>query len=233
MHDIYLYGMITKTNGFLLQGDFPKADHYCEVKERYTLPGGETGTAAIILANLGCSVKIDGTYLGKYTHELTHDFYRKIGVDTSSMHYSPDFDGMDEFVMVDSNTRTNFSTFAAFHADYWERGIRRWNEPNEADIRCAKAVGIDPWFHKQSIQVAECCRDNNIPFVTIDEKPDNYVCKLASVIAVASEFIRDHMPEFYTTDKDGREGKIKLLKKYSEHTDALVILPSLQSLSVV
>ena len=26
-HEIYLYGMVTKTNGFLLRGDFPKADH--------------------------------------------------------------------------------------------------------------------------------------------------------------------------------------------------------------
>ncbi|MCL2055068.1 MAG: carbohydrate kinase family protein [Oscillospiraceae bacterium] len=126
---------------------------------------------------------IDGTFLGKHTKDLTHDFFKKIGVDFSAMHYSPDYDGMDEFVMVDSKTRTNFSTFVAFHADYWERGNRRWNELNEADIRAAKAVGLDPWFDKQSFKVVEICRENNIPFVTIDEKPDNYICKLASIIA--------------------------------------------------
>ena len=223
-HDIYLYGMITQTNGFLLQGNFPKADHYCELKEQYVLPGGETGSAAIVLASLGCNVKINGTFLGKYTKELTHEFYNKIGVDSSALHYDPDYDGMDEFVMVDSSTRTNFSTFAAFHADYWERGICRWSDPNEEDVRTAKAVGLDPWFHKQSIKVAEICRDNNIPFVTIDERPDNYICKLASIIAVASEFIRDHMPEYHTPNENGKEGKIKLLEKYAEHTNALVIL---------
>ena len=222
-YEIYLYGMITKTNGFLLQGDFPKADHYSEVKERYTLPGGETGTAAIVLANLGCKVKIVGNHLGKYTRDLTHDFYNKIGVDVSALHYSPDYDGMEEFVIVDRTTRTNFSTFAAFHADYWERGICRWNTPNEADIRTAKVAGLDAFFGKESNLAAEYCHKNNIPYVTIDERPDNEVVKNASIVAVSSEYIRDHISDFHTPEND-KDGKIRLLKKFAEHTNALVIL---------
>jgi sugar/nucleoside kinase (ribokinase family) len=217
--NIYLYGMITKTNGFLLRGDFPEADHYCEVKERYTLPGGETGTAAIVLASLGCNVKLDGNHLGKYTKDLTHEFYKKIGVDVSALHYDPDYDGMDEFVMVDSTTRTNFSTFASYFEDYWQRGIIRWNTPDEADIRNAKAAGIDPFFDKQSLHAAMLCKKNNIPYVTIDERPDNEVVKHASIVAVSGEYIRDHIQGY--SEKDG---KIRLLKKFAEHTDALIIL---------
>ena len=220
-HEVYLYGMVTKTNGFLLRGDFPKADHYCEVKERYTLPGGETGTAAIVLASLGCNVKVDGNHLGKYTKELTHDFYEKIGVDVSALHYNPDYDGMDEFVMVDNATRTNFSTFASFHADYWERGIVRWNTPVEADIRTAKVAGIDAFFGKESNIAAEYCHKNNIPYVTIDEKPDNAVVKHASIVVVSGEYIRDHISEYHTPNE--KDGKIRLLKKFAEHTNALVI----------
>ncbi|MCL2077332.1 MAG: carbohydrate kinase family protein [Oscillospiraceae bacterium] len=222
-YEIYLYGMVTKTNGFLLQGDFPKADHYCEVKERYMLPGGETGTAAIVLASLGCTVKVDGNYLGKYTRDLTHDFYGKIGVDVSSLHYDPDYDGMDEFVMVDSTTRTNFSTFASFHADYWEKGIVRWNTPDETDICAAKVAGLDAFFGKESNLAAEYCRKNNIPYVTIDERPDNDVIKNASIVAVSSEYIRDHISEYHTPENE-KDGKAKLLQKYAEYTNALVII---------
>ena len=221
-HDIYLYGMVTKTNGFLLRGDFPKADHYCEVKERYTLPGGETGTAAIILSSLGCSVKVDGNYLGKYTKDLTNDFFGKIGVDVSALHYEPDYDGMDEFVMVDSTTRTNFSTFASYYEDYYQRNIIRWNSPNEADILNAKVAGIDPFFDKQAIRAAELCYKNNIPYVTIDERPGNEVIKHASIVAISSEFIRDHIPTYHTSDD--KDGKVKLISEFSNHTDALIIL---------
>ncbi|MCL2053741.1 MAG: carbohydrate kinase family protein [Oscillospiraceae bacterium] len=222
-HQIYLYGMVTKTNGFLLSSDFPKADNYSEIKERYTLPGGETGTAAIILAALGGDVKIDGNHLGRYTKDLTDHFYGKIRVDTSSLHYDPNYDGMEEFVMVDSSTRTNFSTFASFHADYWERGIVRWNTPLEADICTAKVAGIDAFFGRESNLAAEYCRKNNIPYVTIDERPDNEVVKYASTVVISSEYIRDHLADYYTPDNE-KDGKIKLLKKFAEHTDALVII---------
>ncbi|MCL2634872.1 MAG: carbohydrate kinase family protein [Oscillospiraceae bacterium] len=229
---IYLYGMITKTNGFLLRGDFPKADHYCEVKERYTLPGGETGTAAIVLASLcgtdskQTKVKLDGNHLGKYTKDLTHEFYNKIAVDVSALHYDPDYDGMDEFVMVDSTTRTNFATFATYFEDYYQRGIIRWNTPNEEHIKGAKVAGIDPFFDKQAILAAELCKKHNIPYVTIDERPGNEVIKHASVVAVSSEYIRDHISDYHTpgSPEAEKEGKIALLKKFAEHTKALVIL---------
>jgi sugar/nucleoside kinase (ribokinase family) len=175
------------------------------------------------LCNGDCKIKVDGNHLGKYTKDLTHDFYNKIRVDVSALHYDPDYDGIDEFVMVDSTTRTNFSTFATYFEDYWQRGIVRWNTPNEDDIRGAKVAGIDPFFDKQSIIAAQYCHKHNIPYVTIDERPGNEVIKHASIVAVSSEYIRNHISDYYTPDNE-KEGKVRLLKKFAESTNALVIL---------
>jgi len=130
---------------------------------------------------------------------------------------------MDEFVMVDSTTRTNFSTFATYFEDYYQRGIIRWNTPSEEHIRGTKVAGIDPFFDKQAIQAAQICKNLNIPYVTIDERPGNEVIKYASIVAVSSEYIRDHISDYHTSDNE-REGKVKLLQEFAKHTDALVIL---------
>ena len=45
MSKAYLYGMILMTNSFLMENDYPEADTYGEIKEKYHLPGGETGPA--------------------------------------------------------------------------------------------------------------------------------------------------------------------------------------------
>jgi len=164
--------------------------------------------AAIVLDALGCKVKIDGNHLGRRTNDILRDFYDKTGIDISALHYAPDHDGLEDYVMIDGSTRTIFSTFAPYY-DLWERGILRWNNPVEADICNAKVAAIDPFFDKQSLLAAEYCRKNAIPYVTIDEKPENEIAKHASIIAVSAEYIRDHIPECHTPDK---EGKIALLK---------------------
>ena len=75
-YDAYLYGMILRTNSFLLKGDYPKADTYGEILKKYSLPGGETGTCATVLLSLGRSVKMDGTYMGRTTMPFIQDFYK-------------------------------------------------------------------------------------------------------------------------------------------------------------
>ena len=42
-YDVYLYGMTLVTTMNLLEGEYPEADTYSEIKESYVLPGGETG----------------------------------------------------------------------------------------------------------------------------------------------------------------------------------------------
>ena len=33
-YDMYLYGMILRTNSFLLEGDYPEADTYAEIRKK-------------------------------------------------------------------------------------------------------------------------------------------------------------------------------------------------------
>lgn len=62
--EICLHGQILGTHSFLLRDGFVEPDEYAEIKEKYFLPGGETGTAATVLSSLGASVKMDGTHIG-------------------------------------------------------------------------------------------------------------------------------------------------------------------------
>ena len=59
----YLYGQILGTHSFWLKDGFLKPDEYSEISEKYFLPGGETGTAATVLASLEVQVKMDGTHI--------------------------------------------------------------------------------------------------------------------------------------------------------------------------
>jgi len=220
-HNIYLYGMITYTTALLLREKFPESNNYSEVKEKHFFPGGETGGAATILASLGCAVKMDGNHMGVNTYSQVKTFYNSIGVDVTRLHYDPDYAGVDEVIIIDKDTRTTFGQFVAYFEDYYQKKIIRWNTPVEADIKGVKSAGIDPFFGEESILAARYCHKHNVPFVTIDEKHESEVCKLASVVVVSSDWIRDFMPKYCSAD-----GKIELLKKYMDNTNALVIFTS-------
>jgi len=217
-HDVYLYGMVTYTTALLLRRNFPQADTYSEIKEKHLFPGGETGGAATILASLGCKVKMDGNHTGCNNDSAIRKFYNNIGVDVSRLHYDSNYDGVEETIIIDKETRTTFGRFASYFEDYHKKNIKRWNTPVEEDIQGAKAAGIDPFFSEDSILAAHYCRDNKVPFVTIDEGYNHEVCKLASIVAVSSDWIRDFMPDYYSDN-----GKIELIKKYMDNTSALVI----------
>ncbi|MCL1806354.1 MAG: carbohydrate kinase family protein [Oscillospiraceae bacterium] len=217
-HDIYLYGMVTYTTALLLRGAYPQADGYSEIREKHCFPGGETGTASVILTALGCKVKMDGNHMGVYTDDVTRQFYENIGVDVSRLHCDPAYPGIDEVIVIDKDTRTTFGPYASYFEDYYQRKIIRWNTPREEDIKGVKAAGIDPFFGEESVLAARYCQQHNVPFVTIDERFDHPVCEAASVIVVSSNWIRDHMPEF-----DSEEGKLRLHRTYTEHTGALVV----------
>lgn len=209
-YDAYLYGMVLVTNSFLLSGDFPQPDTYAEISKSYSLPGGETGTCATVLSSLGCSVKMDGNHLGKNTYGKLKEFYSNKDVDMSSMLYDEEYDGLQDYVIIDKNTRTPMGMFGHFYAD----SNKRWSRPDYGDIVAAKVVGLDDFFGDCSREVAEICRENGIKYVTIDTPYDGYVCKNAEIVVLSTEFFGYHYPE---ADRE------ELFKKYIENTDALVI----------
>ncbi len=75
-YQVYMHGQILGTHSFLLKGEFLQPDEYSEIKAKYFLPGGETGTGATVLASLGASVKMDGTHIGTQVAPLIKDFYK-------------------------------------------------------------------------------------------------------------------------------------------------------------
>lgn len=209
-NDVYLYGMILISNSFLLSGSYPEPDTYGEIKTRYTLPGGETGTAATVLSNFGCSVIMDGTYMGNSTYPQIVDFYKDKSVDTTKLFLDKTFDGLEDYVIIDSNTRTPFGTFA----DYYSNGLKRWNEPLEADVINSKVAGIDPWFGEMTDKMVTICTENEIPYVTIDCPYDSDLHKNCAVNVLSNEFISANYPG---------EDRNELVNKYIKSTKGLVI----------
>ena len=210
MVDVYLYGMILKTNSFLTD-DFPVPDKYSEIKAHYELPGGETGTCATVLASLGCSVKIDGNFAGAKTYPLLCDFYEKCGVDISSVRNENGYDGLEDYVLISGSCRTPLGTFGKFYSDE----NKRWNKPREEDIAGCSAAGIDPYFGSESEAAAEFCCKHKIPYVTIDCSEKSELHKNAAVTVISGEY-------FDFSGISRSDGEI-LFEKYKEASDGLVI----------
>jgi Sugar kinases, ribokinase family len=209
--DIYLYGMTLVTTMNLLEGEYPEADTYGEIRESYVLPGGETGSCAIVLASLGCNVKLDGNFQGKKTMEiLDHYLVKKYGIDMSGVFFDSTFDGVQDMVLIGTGTRTCFGTFGA----YFDNEIKRWNEPSKQDVENCSIVGLDPFFAEQSEIVANHCHELGKKYVTIDCKYDTVIHKFSEVNVISNEFIRNNYP-----DRDVDE----LFKEYTENSEGLVI----------
>lgn len=209
-YDVYLYGMILVTNSFLLRDEYPKPDTYGEILKRYTLPGGETGSAATVLSSLDCNVLMDGTYMGRYTYPKIVDFYRDKKVDTSKLYLDETFEGLEDNVLIDKDTRTTFGTFIQYYSD----GFKRWNDPLEEDITGADVVGLDPWFDDKTNKVVMICREHQIPYVTIDCPYDSDTHRYSSINVLSNEFISANYPN---------EDRIELFHKYIENSNGLVI----------
>ena len=210
-YDIYLYGMVLKSNSFLLKEDYPEPDSYGEVREKYSLPGGETGTCATVLASLGCTIKMDGNHMGRNTYPLIESFYRDKKVDYSSLLFDKNYEGLEDYILIDSKTRTCFGTFGK----YFSQPIKRWNRPKKEDIEGAKVVGLDPFFKEESLQVAQLCQEMDKPYVVIDCPFDSELHRLSSVNVISNEYIKGMYPDWSRED---------IFKAYTENTNGLVIL---------
>lgn len=208
--EIYLYGMILTTNSFLLQGAYPQPDTYGEIKEKYSLPGGETGTCATVLARLGSKIKMDGNHMGRNTYPMIKAFYKDKTVDISSLYYDTDYEGLEDYVLIDQMTRTCFGSFQ----HYYGETIKHWNSPKEEDIAAAKVVGLDPFFGEDSLKAARLCHEMHKPYVTIDCPYDSLLHQWAHVNVLSNEFIASHY-------KDCNRDEI--FKAYTESAEGLVI----------
>lgn len=181
--DVYLFGQILGSNSFLLKNGFLQPDEYSEIEQHYFLPGGETGTAATVLASLGISVRMDGTWIGKEVAPMLKDFYKNKKVDLSLLHFMETEPGVMDYVVISGLVRSPMGSFQSLFSS----GKRWWNIPSEKDIADCKVAAIDPFFGKESLKAAEICKNLNIPYVTIDSPHDSPLHKNAAINVVSKE----------------------------------------------
>ncbi len=181
---IYMHGQILGTHSFLLKGEFLKPDEYSEIKSKYFLPGGETGTAATVLASLGENVKIDGTHIGTEVAPLLKEFYKDKSIDLSSLYFDDEYEGLMDYVVIAGLVR---SPMGVFQALYEEGAKKRWNMPKEADIAACKVAAIDPFFLEETQAAAELCVKHGKPYVTIDSCHDSYLHQHCAINVVSKE----------------------------------------------
>jgi len=120
-------------------------DEYSEIEEKTFLPGGETGTAATVLASLGVNVRLAGTHIGYEVAPMLKDFYKDKSVDLSSLTFDPEYPGLMDYVIVSGLSRTPMGMFQQLY----EKGVKRWNMPKEEDIVNCRVAGIDPSFRRR------------------------------------------------------------------------------------
>ncbi len=218
-HEVYLHGQILGTHSFLLKGDFLQPDEYSEISAKYFLPGGETGTAATVLASLGVKVKIDGTHIGTQVAPLLRDFYSSKSVDLSSLFFDPDYEGLMDYVVVAGLVR---SPMGVFQSLYEPGAKKRWSMPKEADIAECSIAAIDPFFLEETQAAAELCVKHGKPFVTIDCRHDSYLHQHCAVNVVSkectgSEQYKDKsMEEIYTLLTDTTDGLVIITRGEKE-----------------
>lgn len=189
--DIYLYGMTLMTTSHRLGSDFPEPDNYCEIIETHRSPGGETGTCAVVLDGLGAAVQLDGNFLGRSTYREISAYFASTSVSLELMTYDPGFDGLEDLVFVDKNSRTAFGGFEGFYED---ESTRRWNYANEEAIARADVVGLDPFFFEESVEVARMCHEHGVSCVVIDCSADSELHRLSEVTVLSAEYLRNEYP---------------------------------------
>ena len=212
-YEIYMHGQILGTHSFLLKGEFLQPDEYSEIKAKYFLPGGETGTAATVLSSLGATVKIDGTHIGTEVAPLLREFYKNKTVDLSSLYFDPDYEGLMDYVVIAGLVRSPMGVFQSLY----EKGAKkRWNMPKEEDIKNCKVAAIDPFFLEETQAAVELCVKLGKPFVTIDCHHDSYLHKHCAVNVVSKECTGSEQYK----DKSIEE----IYELLTDNTDGLVII---------
>ena len=189
--DVYLFGQILATRSILLRDGFLKPDEYSEISAQYFLPGGETGTAATVLASLGASVVMDGTWIGTEVAPVLRDFYKDKSVDLSLLTFREDDPGVTDTVVIAGLVRSPMGRFQTL----FSTGERWWGIPKKEDIAGCRAAGIDPYFGRESQLAADICIRLGIPYVTIDCMHDSELHRRAAVNVVSHECTSEKYPD--------------------------------------
>lgn len=210
-YEVYMHGQVLGTHSFYLRDGFLQPDEYSELKAKYFFPGGETGTAATVLASLGVRVRIDGTHIGTEVAPMLKAFYENKTVDLSSLYFDPEYEGLMDYVVVADLVRSPMGVFQSLY----ENHEKRWNAPREEDILKAKVAGIDPFFQEETLETARLCVKHGVPYVTIDCPHTDYLHRNCAINVVSKECLSGHYRD---------ETKEEVFEKMISTTEGLVII---------
>jgi len=126
---------------------------------------------------------MDGTWIGTEVAPMLKAFYTDKRVDFSPLRFIEDDPGVMDYVVIAGLVRSPMGRFQTLFSS----GKRWWSIPQEKDIVDCKAVAIDPFFGKESLQAMEICRKHGIPYVTIDSPHDSPLHQHAAVNVVSKE----------------------------------------------
>lgn len=210
MRDVYAYGVIAPSTLLELDGEFPAAGGYSEIRTVHRSMGGEAAGGAYVLARLGVATKLRGNRLSdddasaRVLEELS-----AAGVDTSAITVDPATAPVTEVVMSSGDERTVFGTYTRLLAD------RSWDPPDVDDIKSSRMVCLDPFFGEDSLLAARLSREAGVPYVTVDTPPDSEIAHFADALVISEEFAARILPGV---------GATGVLARYQEDCRGMVIL---------
>ena len=188
-HDVYAYGVISASTLYLLKDNYPDRSGYAEILKKYRNIGGEAANSTIVLSRLGLKVKLDGNWINPDDDaDFVQDVFNKNQVDISRVSFRS-CQGPKEMLVVDSDSRTIFGTYAQLLAE------ESWNLPQRIDIQNAQVVCLDPFFGEASRQAANYAKSNNKPIITVDCKFDDPVFLASAVAIISEEYIGRTYPQ--------------------------------------
>jgi sugar/nucleoside kinase (ribokinase family) len=187
---VYIYGMTILSTIYQLKGKYPAPNTYQEIQKTFVMPGGEAANCALILSKLGVKVQLDGPYLGEKTADPLIQYFNKKNIDCSQMQKETGFDGWQDIVFCDGESRTVFGWYVQNLFD----GKKRWTNPSEDSIRRCNCVVLDPFFREESNLAAQLCVKHKKKYITIDHQWNTFIAQKAHVIICSQEFLNREYP---------------------------------------
>ncbi len=188
IYDVYSHGVIASSTLYLLKDKFPARAGYAEIAEKYRNVGGEAANASIVLSRLGLKVKLDGNWIDPDEDaDYLQNVFGKNNVDISRISFRRCL-GPKEMLVVDSDSRTIFGTYAQLLEE------KSWNFPEKIDVQNAKVICLDPFFGNASLQAANYANGLNKPIVTVDCKYDDPIFTACTIAIISEEYIGHTYP---------------------------------------
>lgn len=186
--DVYSFGVISASALYLLKSEFPARGGYAEIVKKYKSVGGEAANTSIVLSRLGLSVRLDGNWInpdedGDYLKQV----FSENNVDISRLSFRS-CQGPKEMLVVDSDSRTIFGTYAQLLQE------KSWNLPEKIDVQNADVICLDPFFDEASLLATDYAKALSKPIVTVDCKYDDPIFMASDIAIISEEYVGHTYP---------------------------------------